>query len=118
MTFLPSFLWIFLGAPYAERLRFHAGLGGALTAITAAVVGVILNLALWFALHGLFRAVRPVAWGPIRLDLPVPGSLDPAALALAGLAMVALFRLRLGMGWVLAGSSLLGLAWFALGGRL
>lgn len=79
---------------------------------------MILNLALWFALHGLFRTVRPVAWGPFRLDLPVPGSLDPAALALAALAIVALFLLRLGMGLVLAGSSLLGLAWFALAGRL
>ena len=58
VTFVPSFLWIFLGAPYIERLRGHAALGGALTAITAAVVGVILNLAVWFALHVVFGRVR------------------------------------------------------------
>lgn len=118
VTFLPSFLWIFLGAPFAERLRDNARLGAALSAITAAVVGVILNLALWFGLHVLFREVRTLRWGPLRFDLPVAGSLDWAALALGALAIVAVFRLRLGMGTVLAGSSLLGLAWFALDGRL
>jgi chromate transporter len=58
VTFLPSFLWIFLGAPFIERLRGHAGLDGALSAITAALVGVILNLAVWFAMHVVFGEVR------------------------------------------------------------
>ncbi|KTS15138.1 chromate transporter, partial [Methylobacterium indicum] len=97
VTFAPCFLWIFVGAPFVERLRGNAALAGALSAITAAVVGVILNLAVWFSLHTLFRAVRPVAFGPLRLDVPVPTSLDPYALALALAAVVAIFRFRAGM---------------------
>ncbi|KMO28332.1 chromate efflux transporter [Methylobacterium aquaticum] len=97
VTFAPCFLWIFVGAPYVERLRGHAALAGALSAITAAVVGVILNLAVWFALHTLFRTVRPVTFGPLRLDLPVLASVDPYALALALAAVVAVFRFRVGM---------------------
>lgn len=97
VTFTPCFLWIFLGAPYIERLRGNRALVGALSAITAAVVGVILNLAIWFAIHALFRAVRPVHAGPIRFDMPVPESVDPWALGLAGLAILAIVRLRIGM---------------------
>ncbi|AWN50756.1 chromate efflux transporter [Methylobacterium sp. 17Sr1-1] len=97
VTFAPCFLWIFVGAPYVERLRGHRALAGALSAITAAVVGVILNLAVWFALHTLFRELHPAAVGPVRLDVPVLSSVDPYALALALAATVAVFRFRVGM---------------------
>ena len=96
VTFVPCFLWIFLGAPFIERLRGNARLGGALAAVTAAVVGVILNLAVWFGLHLLFAETRRIETGPLALDLPVFGSLDPAAAALSALALYAVFRLRLG----------------------
>ena len=101
-AFAPCFLWIFVGAPFVERLRGNAALAGALSAITAAAVGVILNLAVWFSLHTLFRAVRPVAFGPLRLDVPVAATLDPWALVLALAATVAVFRFRAGMIPVLA----------------
>jgi chromate transporter len=97
VTFAPCFAWIFLGAPFVERLNAHRALSGALTAVTAAVVGVILNLALWFGLRVLFADVRRVAMGPLALDLPVPASLDPAALALAALAAACLFWWKLGL---------------------
>lgn len=110
VTFVPSFLWIFVGAPYVERVRNNAALSGALSAVTAAVVGVILNLAVWFGLHVVFRTVERVAVGPLTLDLPVLASLDPAALLLSLAAAVAIFRFRLGLVPVLAGSALAGLA--------
>ncbi|HEU0133391.1 MAG TPA: chromate efflux transporter [Allosphingosinicella sp.] len=115
VTFTPCFLWIFLGAPYIERLRSNRALSAALSAITAAVVGVVLNLAVWFALHTLFRESRPVAAGPLRFDLPVAASLDPAALVLAAAAMIAMFRFRLGAPVVLAGCAAAGMAWWAVG---
>src|SRR3954470_16680537 len=102
VTFTPCFLWIFLGAPFIESLHGNKGLAGALTAITAAVVGVILNLAVWFALHTLFRTVEPVTWGPLSFGLPVAGSVNAWALLLSVAAMVAVFRLRLGMMQTLA----------------
>ncbi|MCJ2010453.1 chromate efflux transporter [Methylobacterium sp. J-092] len=97
VTFAPCFLWIFVGAPYVERLRGDRALAGALSAITAAVVGVILNLAVWFALHTLFARLEPVALGPIRLELPVLASLNPWALVLAVAALAAVFRLKAGV---------------------
>jgi chromate transporter len=102
VTFAPCFLWIFLGAPYIEALRGNKALSAALTAITAAVVGVIANLALWFGLHVLFKIVRPVVLGPLSPDLPVLASLDWRAALLAALAMIALLRFKLGMVPVLA----------------
>ena len=108
VTFAPCFLWIFAGAPYIERLRGNRALGGALAAVTAAVVGVIANLALWFAIHTLFAEVRPLAFGPFRLDLPVLASLNPAALLLAAAAIVAVFGLRAGVVPVLAASAAAG----------
>jgi chromate transporter len=108
VTFVPSFLWIFVGAPYVERLRGNAALAGALSAVTAAVVGVILNLAVWFALHTIFRTVERVGVGPLVLDLPVVASLDPWALLLALAAAVAVFRFRLGLFPVLGGCALAG----------
>jgi chromate transporter len=112
VTFVPSFFWIFLGAPHVERLRGNAALAGALAAIGAAVVGVILNLAVWFALHTVFG--RVVAFGP--LELPDPVSLDAAALVLTVGAVAAVFRLGLGMAPLLATWAGLGLAWWAVGG--
>lgn len=97
VTFIPCFLWIFLGAPYVERLRANVMLSAALTAITAAVVGVILNLALWFGLHVVFRKVGTLHSGPIAMPWPDVASLDPSAATLTIAAAVALFRLKLGM---------------------
>ena len=108
VTFAPCFLWIFAGAPYAERLRAHAGLRGALAGVTAAVVGVIANLALWFALRVLFAQVQALALGPVVVDVPVWSSLDPVALGLTVLALVAAFVLRWGLGALLAGAVVLG----------
>jgi len=97
VTFTPCFLWIFLGAPFIEALRGNRALGGALTAITAAVVGVILNLAVWFALHTWFRNTLPVRVAGLSFDAPLPWSLDPWALGLSVAALVAIFRFRIGM---------------------
>ncbi len=94
VTFLPCFVWIFAGAPYIERLRGNAMLASALGAITAAVVGVILNLAIWFALHFLFARVANVRTGPLHLDAPVLASFDPLAAGLSLLAIVWLFVLK------------------------
>ncbi len=96
-TFVPCFLWIFLGAPHIERLRRNTVLSGALKAITAAVVGVILNLAVWFALHVLFENVGITVLGPFTLAWPEWSSLQWPALALSATAFVTLFILRLGM---------------------
>ena len=97
VTFVPCFLWIFLGAPYIERLRGHAGLSAALSGITAAVVGVILNLSIWFALHVLFREVG--TWQGYGLQIPIPqwSSLDLAALLLGAGAMLAMLRFHVGL---------------------
>jgi chromate transporter len=110
VTFTPCFLWIFVGAPYIERLRGNTGLAGALGAITAAVVGVILNLSIWFALHTLFRETVPVHAFPLDFDRPVPSSVDVPALLLSIAAATAIFRFKLGMLTVLAGSCATGVA--------
>ena len=102
VTFAPCFLWIFLGAPFVERLRHNAALSGALTAITAAVVGVILNLAVWFGINVLFREVFDWSSGPVSLTLANPASLDIKAALLGIVAVLALFRFRLGVPSVLA----------------
>jgi chromate transporter len=111
VTFVPSFLWIFLGAPYVERLRGNPWAAGALSAITAAVVGVVLNLAVWFALQVLFRdRFGWSGWG-MSLDVPVLRSADVPAMALAAAAMVAMLRYKLGMVPVLAVAAGMGVAW-------
>jgi chromate transporter len=97
VTFTPCFLWIFLGAPFIEGLRGNKALSGALSAITAAVVGVILNLTVWFALHTWFRQAIPVRGLGLSFDLPLPASLDPWAAALSAAAVVAIFRFKAGM---------------------
>jgi chromate transporter len=97
VTFVPCFLWVLLGAPYIERLRNNRALSGALTAITAAVVGVILNLAVWFALHVLFGAVGEIDLGWFRPSWPEWASLDWKAALLSVFAMLAMFRWHFGM---------------------
>jgi chromate transporter len=116
VTFVPSFLWIFVGAPFSERLRGNRALSAGLTAITAAVVGVILNLALWFALHSLFAQLEPFRWGPIAFDLPRAASLDWPALLLTVAAIVAIFRFRIGPLPVLAGCAATGIFYHYLPG--
>lgn len=108
VTFAPCFLWIFLGAPYVERLRGNRILASGLTAITAAVVGVILNLAAWFALHVLFGHVGVEHAGPLRLYVPDPATLNIAALILSAASFFALFYLRLGVIPLVAAAAALG----------
>lgn len=108
-TFAPCFVFVFLGAPIVERLRSHTALTGALAAVTACVVGVVSNLAVWFALHVLFRAHAALKVGPVAFDLPVPTSIDLLALALAAVAAVCLFRLKLGVLCTLGLTAALGL---------
>lgn len=115
VTFVPCFLWIFLGAPFIEKLRGNRNLTAALTAVTAAVVGVILNLALWFAIHCIFREVRPFRAWPLAFDLPTLASIDPWAALLAAGAAVALLRLKAGMLPTLLGSCAAGLSLHAAG---
>ncbi|MDI1296895.1 MAG: chromate transporter, partial [bacterium] len=108
VTFVPCFLWIFAGAPFIERLRGNQALSAALTAITAAVVGVIFNLAIWFAIHTLFARTIAVH-GPIgRFDVPVLTSIHLPAVALALIAAIAIFRFRQGVLPVLLGCAALG----------
>ncbi len=111
VTFVPCFLWIFLGAPYIESLRGNRSLHSAMSTVTAAVVGVILNLSIWFGMNVVFRTIREEHVGPLRLFVPVPSSVDLAALTLAGLAMVAMFRFKLAVPKTLAVSALIGAAW-------
>ena len=109
VTFTPCFLWIFLGAPFIERMRGNKALAGALSAITAAVVGVILNLALWFAIHNVFRKVRAVHGFGFNFDAPVISSIDLWAFALTAAAALAIFRFKVTMLPTLAGCALAGL---------
>src|SRR4029077_3984634 len=94
VTFTPCFLWIFLGAPFIESLRGNKALNGALSAITAAVVVVVLNLAIWFAIHTVIRATVPVRSYGFAFDAPQLTSVDLWALALSTAAMIAIFRFK------------------------
>ena len=116
VTFTPCFLWIFLGAPFVEALRGAKALSAALGAITAAVVGVILNLALWFGLHVIFRQTREVSALGLHLSAPVISSVNVAALVLTVAAAVAIFRFKAGVIPVLLASSALGVAIYLAGG--
>ncbi|MBN8988829.1 MAG: chromate efflux transporter [Rhizobiales bacterium] len=102
VTFVPCFLWIFAGAPYIETMRGNKALAGSLSAITAAVVGVILNLSIWFALHTLFRQTFAVKGFGFAFDAPLLSSVDAPALVLSIAAAVAIFRFGIGMLTVLA----------------
>ena len=111
MTFAPSFLWIFAGAPYAEGLRRNAQASAGLAAITAAVLGVVANLAFWFSVHVIFRQTEAVTlpWGA-RIDLPALASFDAAALFIAAATAFALIRLHTNAIIVVAASALAGVA--------
>jgi chromate transporter len=111
VTFVPCFLWIFLGAPFIEKLRGNIALAGAMSAITAAVVGVILNLAIWFSLHTLFEEVHVVRLGAFWLDIPVLGSIVLPAAILSTAAAVAIFRFRVTVITTLLACALAGMAW-------
>ena len=114
VTFVPCFLWIFAGAPFIERLRGNRALSSALTAITAAVVGVILNLALWFAIHTLFAKVNAVPTPTGSLDVPVLASINLPALALSTAALIAVLRFKAGVLPVLLCSAAAGAAYVLL----
>lgn len=96
-TFAPCFLWIFAGAPYVERLQHAVRLRAALAGVTSAVVGVILNLSVWFGLHVLFVEFWNVSVGPVSVELPVLGSLSWQAAVLAVMAALLLFRFKAGV---------------------
>ena len=108
-TFVPCFLWIGLGAPLIERLRNSKPLSGALAGITAAVVGVILNLAIWFALHTWFRETVPLHGYGFAFDAPVLASINPWAVGLSAAALVAIFRFKAGMIQTLGACSVAGI---------
>jgi chromate transporter len=112
VTFVPCFLWIFLGAPFVERLRGNQALSAALATVTAAIVGVILNLAIWFALHSLFRMTIRIEGGPLGFDAPVLASVNLPALLLTAAALIAMFRFRIGPMPVLAGCALAGIGYW------
>jgi chromate transporter len=109
VTFVPAILWIFAGAPFIEQLRGNRRLAGALAAITAAVVGVILNLSVWFALHVLFGNVTERQWGVLRWYGFDPQALDTHAAVLAVTAAVIAFRFHRGMLEVIVVMALLGM---------
>jgi chromate transporter len=111
VTFVPSILFVVLGAPYVERLRANQSLSAALSGITAAVVGVIANLALYFALHTLFSETEQHTWGPITTGLPVPGTVIWSAVAITALGFLAIFRLRWSVLRTLGVCALAGVAW-------
>jgi chromate transporter len=117
-TFVPPFVWIFVGGPYVESLIGNRSLNAALSAITAAVVGVILNLAVWFALHTLFGELHQVRGFGMALTIPVWPTLNRAALAISTVAMIAIFRLRIGMIPVLAASCLAGIVYYLAVGSI
>jgi chromate transporter len=114
-TFVPCFLWIGLGAPFIERLRDNKPLSGALAGITAAVVGVILNLAIWFALHTWFRDTVPVRGFGLAFDMPVLASINPWAFLLSLAAIVAIFRFKAGTVQTLAACSAAGIVLYLAG---
>ena len=110
VTFVPSFLFVLLGAPYMERLRGNRSLSSALTGITAAVVGVIANLGVYFAVHTLFDETVAVDGGPLALELPDLTTLRWVPLAIALVAAALLFRLKWSVLRTLGVCALLGLA--------
>lgn len=113
-TFAPCFLWVFAGAPYVDRLHDMPRPKAALSGITAAVVGVILNLTVWFALHVLFHGVEKLAIGPMAIAVPDPATIDVRAAVLSGLAFLLLFGSRSGILTTLAITGLSAIVWHAV----
>jgi chromate transporter len=118
VTFTPCFLWIFAGAPYVEALRGAKALNAALAAIGAAVVGVILNLALWFALHVLFARMSPSGIPGVRMEVPDFASINWPSAVLTLAAAIAAFRFKVGMIPLLAACSAAGVIWYLVGGPM
>jgi chromate transporter len=110
VTYVPCFLWIFLGAPYIEFLRGYKKLTYALSSITAAVVGVILNLGLWFSLHVLFKSVFAFEKGPLHITLPEWNSLDFQAFFLTAIACLLTFKFKWGLFRIIASTVILSFA--------
>lgn len=111
VTFAPSFLWIFAGAPYIETLRGHRVLHAALSCITAAVVGTVLNLSIWLSIHVLFADVDEIAFGRARLLIPHLESIDIPSLLIAVGSAVALLRFHFGLGKTLLTAATVGFIW-------
>ncbi len=111
VTFIPCFLWIFLGAPYVEALRGNRGLNSALATVTAAVVGVVLNLAVWFALNTVFGTLDEYRVFGMHLLVPVWSSLNLPSLVIAVLALIAIFRMKRGALQTIAYSAALGVVY-------
>jgi chromate transporter len=118
VTFTPCFLWIFFGAPFVEALRSNKALGAALGAITAAVVGVILNLAVWFGLHVLFVRIVPMHFLGASVGVPELSSVDVPSLVLAIAAAIAIFRFKMGMIPVLLASAFAGMTYYLVVGTI
>ncbi|AWC20877.1 putative chromate transport protein [Aminobacter sp. MSH1] len=118
VTFVPCFLWIFIGAPFMENMRTNKALSAALSAITAAVVGVILNLSMWFALHVLFTQVYELHGFGVAVDLPVLSSVDIPSLILTLGAVIAVFRYKVGMLPVLASCAMAGILYGLVTGTI
>jgi chromate transporter len=114
VTFVPCFLFIFAGAPYIEYLRGNKHLTAALSGITAAVVGVILNLGLWFSINTLFGQVNKLNWGVIQLDVPVWASINWASTGLALLALLLYFKWKMSMMKTILISMIAGLAYYLI----
>ncbi|MDH7945142.1 chromate efflux transporter [Pseudohongiella sp. SYSU M77423] len=114
VTFVPCFLWIFLGAPYVENMRDNKTVSAALSAVTAAVVGVMMNLAIWFAVHVAFADVETVNRSGMQLLIPDWGTIDLASVTLAAGAFIAMLRFKVGMMPVILVCALLGMAWYVL----
>jgi chromate transporter len=109
VTFVPCFLWVLLGAPHLERLRANAALSAALASVTAAVVGVMMNLGVWFGLHALFAEVRTFERFHMQAPVPVLASIDLSAAVIAAGAMIALLGFRAPMVPTLGAAALAGL---------
>jgi chromate transporter len=116
VTFVPSFLFVLLGAPYVERLGRQRAVAGALSAITAAVVGVVANLSIWFALHVLFARVEEHRSGALRLLSPDWSTISVPALAICAGALVATLLFKVSTGWTLLGGVAAGLMWRLVAG--
>ncbi len=108
-TFVPCFLWIFLAAPYLDQLAARPRLSAALHGITAAVVGVILNLSVWFGLNVLFQNIPGLSWGPITVPWPELATLDLTALILTLIASVLIFKFKTGMATTLVIVAIIGM---------
>jgi chromate transporter len=108
VTYVPCFLFIFLGAPHVERLRHDRRLAAALTGITAAVVGVIADLAVYFSVHTLFSETEVRRFGPLRIEVPDPATTSPLAVGVTGFAFLLLFRLRWSVPRTLAACAVVG----------